>query len=256
LQRRLDRTTFKLHKKKTKNISQSTKVQAEIKKGQEAPPPKPQSVQTNAPSKGWDPQKEIQGGGVSNAKNRFLQQNTPEPKPSSSGPPKKWEPPKTQNVQPPQPPRETQPVKVTPPPPKIEPVKVTPKIEPVKVTPPPPKFEPPPVQQEYIVEETYVEQTYEDPQTQENYQEQVEYQEEYKQEEQVYQEEYPPESEQLKTCDAVYEYVAVNEGELSFYVGDVIVILDDTSEDGWWLGRIENSDVQGYFPSNFVQMRT
>jgi len=212
---------------KTKNISLSSKAQAEIKKGSEAPPPKP-TTPTSTPSKSWDPQKEIQSGGVSGAKNRFLQQNTPEPKPQNVQTTKKWEPPKPQNVPtPPQPPRE-QPTKVEPPPPKVQP--------------PPPKVEPPP--EEYP--EEYPEETYEEPQIKakvkiEYQEEKIEYQEEYQ--------------ESSQTCEALYEYVAQNEGELSFYAGDIITVLDTSSEDGWWQG-IAPDGSQGYFPSNFVQMKT
>jgi len=234
---------------KTKSVSLTTTAQEDIKKGAQVPSqPKSQPTPNVTQTKNWDPQKEIQGGNVSSAKNRFLQQPT---QPTTSVPPK----PQPQKVSPSVP----QPTKVVAPPPKV----VAP---PPKVVAPPPKFEPPPPvvvaivepppqeyveesQEEYPPEEPeYQEPEYQEPEYQEPESQEPEYQEptEYQQTESY-------DQTQSQTCEALYDYVPVNEGELGFYAGDVITVLDTSSEDGWWNGELNG--VTGYFPSNFVQLR-
>ena len=53
------------------------------------------------------------------------------------------------------------------------------------------------------------------------------------------------------TCTALYDYAGENEGDLSFYAGDVITILDQSDPSGWWQGEVNG--VSGFFPMNFVQ---
>jgi len=53
------------------------------------------------------------------------------------------------------------------------------------------------------------------------------------------------------TCTALYDYAGENEGDLSFYAGDVIAILDQSDPSGWWQGEING--ISGFFPMNFVQ---
>ena len=51
---------------------------------------------------------------------------------------------------------------------------------------------------------------------------------------------------------ALYDYEGEAEGDLSFSAGDQIVIIDKSDPSGWWLGELNG--VQGYFPSNFVEV--
>jgi len=50
---------------------------------------------------------------------------------------------------------------------------------------------------------------------------------------------------------AAFKYVASNEDELSFEVGDIITFIEDI-EEGWAKGEIENGD-SGLYPTNFVK---
>mmetsp|Transcript_12714 Transcript_12714/g.25954 ORF Transcript_12714/g.25954 Transcript_12714/m.25954 type:complete len:135 (+) Transcript_12714:458-862(+) len=49
---------------------------------------------------------------------------------------------------------------------------------------------------------------------------------------------------------AVFSYLAKEEGELSFSKGDVIDVVERL-EDGWWLGALGNS--RGVFPCNHTR---
>lgn len=51
---------------------------------------------------------------------------------------------------------------------------------------------------------------------------------------------------------ALYDYPGEADGDLAFSAGDSILILDQSDPGGWWCGRL--GDVEGYFPSNFVQL--
>ncbi|KAK0208417.1 hypothetical protein DFS33DRAFT_1271670 [Desarmillaria ectypa] len=52
---------------------------------------------------------------------------------------------------------------------------------------------------------------------------------------------------------ALYNFNAVESGDLSFHKGDVIVILQKSnSSDDWWTGKI--GDRKGIFPANFVEV--
>ena len=56
-------------------------------------------------------------------------------------------------------------------------------------------------------------------------------------------------------CTALYEYVPQASGDLGIKPGDVIEIVQRTSDvNGWWTGRLTNGQV-GVFPGNYVQLR-
>lgn len=42
------------------------------------------------------------------------------------------------------------------------------------------------------------------------------------------------------------------DGELSIQVGDIIWVLDDSTE-GWWTGRKEEDGTEGMFPENYTE---
>lgn len=51
------------------------------------------------------------------------------------------------------------------------------------------------------------------------------------------------------TVQALYDFVASEEGEVSFSRGDWITVLDASNEN-WWEGKV-NGNI-GLFPSNYV----
>jgi len=53
---------------------------------------------------------------------------------------------------------------------------------------------------------------------------------------------------------ALYDYDAQNTGDLSFREGQMINILDQSDPAGWWQGEVDG--VTGYFPMNFVEVRS
>jgi hypothetical protein len=53
-------------------------------------------------------------------------------------------------------------------------------------------------------------------------------------------------------CTALYDYPGENDGDLAFAEGDVITVLDQSDASGWWQGELNG--VQGFFPSNFVEL--
>ncbi|KAJ3072226.1 hypothetical protein HDU98_004013 [Podochytrium sp. JEL0797] len=59
----------------------------------------------------------------------------------------------------------------------------------------------------------------------------------------------------IKTVTAVFDFQGEREGDLSFRVGEHIVVLDETRGDGWWKGEMRTGGVpkQGLFPSNYVK---
>ncbi|KAH9511908.1 F-BAR and double SH3 domains protein 2 [Dermatophagoides farinae] len=50
---------------------------------------------------------------------------------------------------------------------------------------------------------------------------------------------------------ALYDYIATNSEEISFKSGDLIKIIDQDSDDGWWTGQTTDGHV-GHFPSMLV----
>ena len=54
-----------------------------------------------------------------------------------------------------------------------------------------------------------------------------------------------------ETANALYDYAAEDDGELSFSTGDKIVIMEKL-DGGWWRGKNEATGAVGLFPSNFT----
>lgn len=52
---------------------------------------------------------------------------------------------------------------------------------------------------------------------------------------------------------AIYEYEATNDEEISFAAGEMIEIIDDSSDDGWWTGKNVRTGLVGHFPSMLVK---
>lgn len=57
-------------------------------------------------------------------------------------------------------------------------------------------------------------------------------------------------------AEALYDYQAQRDDELSFKVGDIIIVTDQ-SDGEWWKGRLLNdkSNTDALFPGNYVQLR-
>merc|ERR1712080_548119 len=53
-------------------------------------------------------------------------------------------------------------------------------------------------------------------------------------------------------AQAIYDYEAEDDTEISFLPGDVITEIDQFDE-GWWTGRAPDGKV-GMFPANYVQL--
>lgn len=60
----------------------------------------------------------------------------------------------------------------------------------------------------------------------------------------------------LKRCRALYDCVADNDDELEFSEGEIIIILNDkTDDENWMEGEVEgDSRRKGMFPTSFVEM--
>ncbi|KAJ3291271.1 F-BAR and double SH3 domains protein 1 [Borealophlyctis nickersoniae] len=59
-----------------------------------------------------------------------------------------------------------------------------------------------------------------------------------------------------KEVQALYDYKATDEGELSFKAGDMIEVLEtngEHTEDAWWQGRLVRTNQTGAFPVVFTQ---
>jgi amphiphysin len=56
-----------------------------------------------------------------------------------------------------------------------------------------------------------------------------------------------------ESCTALYDYTAQAAGDLTFRAGDMIRIIQRTTDqNGWWTGELNG--VQGVFPGNYVQL--
>lgn len=60
----------------------------------------------------------------------------------------------------------------------------------------------------------------------------------------------------LRRCRALYDCEADNDDELTFEEGDIIVVLnEETEDDNWMEGVLEaHPKRRGLFPMSFVQM--
>lgn len=59
----------------------------------------------------------------------------------------------------------------------------------------------------------------------------------------------------LRRCRALYDCSADNEDELSFREGEVIVVINErTEDDNWMEGQVEGTNRRGMFPVSFVHM--
>lgn len=57
-------------------------------------------------------------------------------------------------------------------------------------------------------------------------------------------------------AEALYDYQAQRDDELSFKAGDIIIVADQ-SDGEWWKGRLQKDKnaVDALFPGNYVQLR-
>ncbi|VDN42134.1 unnamed protein product [Gongylonema pulchrum] len=57
-------------------------------------------------------------------------------------------------------------------------------------------------------------------------------------------------------AEALYDYQAQRDDELSFKTGDIIIVVDQ-SDGEWWKGRLlkDKNAVDALFPGNYVQLR-
>ena len=58
---------------------------------------------------------------------------------------------------------------------------------------------------------------------------------------------------QCEFARALYNFTGTVSTELNFQAGDLVAILDRTSDKNWWRGRLKNG-ATGYFPHNYVQI--
>eukprot|EP00808_Paulinella_micropora_P029421 g29967.t1 len=62
-----------------------------------------------------------------------------------------------------------------------------------------------------------------------------------------------------KRCIALYDYTPSGDNEehqIAFKKGDVIWIIEeeDDEDDGWMTGRLQDSELEGFFPKDFVRL--
>lgn len=59
----------------------------------------------------------------------------------------------------------------------------------------------------------------------------------------------------MRRCRALYDCSADNEDELSFREGEIILIINErTEDDNWMEGMVEGTTRRGMFPVSFVHM--
>lgn len=59
----------------------------------------------------------------------------------------------------------------------------------------------------------------------------------------------------MRRCRALYDCSADNEDELSFREGEIIVVINErTEDDNWMEGQVEGTARRGMFPVSFVHM--
>ena len=62
----------------------------------------------------------------------------------------------------------------------------------------------------------------------------------------------------ISVCTALYQYVPQGEGELAIEEGDIVYILEKSTEDDWWKATKKSSvegedDPVGLIPNNYVE---
>lgn len=59
----------------------------------------------------------------------------------------------------------------------------------------------------------------------------------------------------IGVAEALYDYVAQADDELSMHEGDILY-LEELIEDAWYRARTPSGDAAGLVPANYVEMRT
>ena len=57
----------------------------------------------------------------------------------------------------------------------------------------------------------------------------------------------------LVRCRSNHDWPGDQDGDLPLYVGQIIVVIDNSDEGGWWVGQADDGS-EGSFPSNFVEL--
>lgn len=57
----------------------------------------------------------------------------------------------------------------------------------------------------------------------------------------------------VETCEALYDFQAQGEFELSFKAGDRMIVLAKNTRSGWWDARLEANGQEGFVPSNHLR---
>jgi len=65
----------------------------------------------------------------------------------------------------------------------------------------------------------------------------------------------PPEKKPIGICNALWDYEAQDDSELSFKEKDKIIIYE-IGEDGWFMGQVENNPKIGLFPANYTDYQS
>ena len=62
----------------------------------------------------------------------------------------------------------------------------------------------------------------------------------------------------LSICTALYDYVPQGEGELAIHEGEIVYIVEKSTEDDWWKAKKkapgeEDEEPVGLIPNNYVE---
>ncbi|EGC29781.1 hypothetical protein DICPUDRAFT_84230 [Dictyostelium purpureum] len=118
------------------------------------------------------------------------------------------------------------------------------------------QYEQPQEEQQYdeqqYDQQQYDQQQYEQPQEEQQYDQQQYDQQQYEQPQEEQQYDQQGYNDGYTRVKALYDYVGENEGDLSFKVGDIIIVLDQSDPDGWFQGQLDDGS-NGFFPSNFTE---
>lgn len=58
----------------------------------------------------------------------------------------------------------------------------------------------------------------------------------------------------VEVCEALYDFQAQGEFELSFKAGDKLIVLAKNTRSGWWDARLESNGQEGFVPSNHLRL--